>query len=108
MTIDEAQKEVDRWIHEIGKRYFSHLTNMALLTEETGELARLIARTYGDQVAKEGDLRHPDNVKQDIAEELADILWVVICLANQTGINLTEAFESTLRKKYTRDRNRFS
>lgn len=107
MEISRAQEEVDKWIQEVGKRYFSHLTNMALLTEETGELARLIARTYGDQVAKEGDLRHPDNVKQDIADELADILWVVICLANQTGIDLTTAFEDTLRKKYTRDRNRF-
>ncbi len=107
MEIAEAQEAVDRWIREVGKRYFSHLTNMALLTEETGELARLIARTYGDQVAKEGDVRHPDNVKEDIAEELADIMWVVICLANQTGIDLTTAFEASLRKKYTRDRTRF-
>lgn len=107
MEISEAQEEVDKWIREIGQRYFSHLTNMALLTEETGELARVIARTYGEQVAKEGDLRNPLNAKQDIAEELADILWVVICLANQTGIDLTEAFEATLRKKYTRDRDRF-
>lgn len=108
MEISEAQKAVDKWIDEVGKRYFSHLTNMALLTEETGELARLIARAYGDQVAKPGDLRHPESVKEDIAEELADILWVVICLANQTGINLTDAFEASLKKKYTRDKNRFA
>lgn len=108
MRISEAQEAVDLWIREVGKRYFSHLTNMALLTEETGELARLIARTYGDQIPKEGDVRHPDNVKTDIAEELADIMWVVICLANQTGIDLTQAFEDSLRKKYTRDRERFT
>lgn len=108
MTISEAQKAVDKWIQEIGKRYFSPLTNMALLTEETGELARVIARTYGDQVPKEGDLRHPENSKEDIAEELADILWVVLCLANQTGIDLTSALEASLKKKYTRDKNRFN
>lgn len=107
MTISEAQKAVDKWIQEIGKRYFSPLTNMALLTEETGELARVIARTYGDQVAKDGDLRHPGNSKEDIAEELADILWVVLCLANQTGIDLTSAFEASLKKKSTRDKDRF-
>lgn len=107
MKISEAQVAVDKWIREIGKRYFSPLTNMALLTEETGELARVIARTYGDQVAKAGDLKHPQNSKEDMAEELADILWVVICLANQTGINLTDAFEESLNKKYTRDKNRF-
>ncbi|MDE5791377.1 MAG: nucleotide pyrophosphohydrolase [Muribaculaceae bacterium] len=108
MTISEAQEAVDKWIQEVGKRYFSPLTNMALLTEETGELARVIARTYGDQVAKEGDLRHPENSKEDMAEELADILWVVLCLANQTGIDLTSALEASLKKKYTRDRNRFA
>ena len=107
MEISTAQALVDKWIQEVGKRYFSPLTNMALLTEETGELARVIARTYGDQIPKPGDLRHPDNRKEDIAEELADILWVVICLANQTGVDLTEAFEASLRKKSTRDRERF-
>ena len=107
MKISEAQEAVDRWIKEIGKRYFSPLTNMALLTEETGELARVIARTYGDQIAKEGDLRHPENSMEDIAEELADILWVVLCLANQTGIDLTSAFEASLKKKSTRDKERF-
>jgi len=108
MEISEAQKAVDKWIREVGKRYFSHLTNMAILTEETGELARVIARSYGDQIAKPGDIRHPGNEKEDIAEELADILWVVICLANQTGIDLTDAFEASLKKKYSRDRNRFA
>lgn len=101
MTIREAQNAVDDWIHTIGGRYFSELTNMALLTEETGELARVIARVYGDQVAKEGDLR------KSLKEELADVLWVLICLANQTGVNLTEAFEATLEKKRTRDKDRF-
>lgn len=106
MEISEAQKAVDKWIQEVGKKYFSHLTNMALLTEETGELARIIARTYGDQQAKPGDLQHED-AKENISEELADILWVVICLANQTEIDLTEAFQKSLEKKYTRDRHRF-
>lgn len=101
MTIREAQNAVDDWIHTVGGRYFSELTNMALLTEETGELARVIARVYGDQVAKEGDLR------KSLKEELADVLWVLICLANQTGVNLTEAFEATLEKKRTRDKDRF-
>lgn len=101
MTIREAQNAVDDWIHTVGGRYFSELTNMALLTEETGELARVIARVYGDQVAKEGDLR------KSLKEELADVLWVLICLANQTGVNLTEAFEASLEKKRTRDKDRF-
>lgn len=107
MEISEAQALVDGWIQEIGKRYFSPLTNMAILAEETGELARVMARTYGDQVAKPGDIRNPENAKEDIAEELADILWVVVCLANQTGIDLTSAFEASLRKKSIRDRDRF-
>ncbi len=101
MTIQEAQERVDRWIQDIGKGYFSHLTNMALLTEEVGELARVIARTYGEQVAKPGDLRH------NLSEELADVLWVLICLANQSNINLTEALEASLQKKTLRDRHRF-
>lgn len=92
---------VDCWIRTIGKRYFSELTNMALLTEEAGELARVIARTYGDQVAKPGDL------KKSLAEEMADVMWVLICLANQTGIDLTQAFADTLEKKQTRDKDRF-
>ena len=101
MTIEEAQMFVDTWIREIGKGYFSELTNMALLTEETGELARIIARVYGEQVAKEGDL------KKGLGEEMADIFWVLICLANQTGINLTDEFRKSLDKKTLRDFNRF-
>lgn len=101
MTVKEAQEAVDKWIRKIGGGYFSELTNMVLLTEETGELARVIARLYGDQVAKEGDLR------KGLEEELADVLWVVICLANQTGVDLTEALNKSLEKKYTRDRDRF-
>ena len=102
LTLHKAQEQVDTWIKTIGKGYFSELTNMALLTEETGELARLIARIYGDQIAKEGDL------KKNLGEEMADILWVLICLANQTGTDLTEAFRQTLRKKETRDKDRFA
>lgn len=102
MTIKEAQEMVDEWIRTIGKRYFSELTNMAILTEEVGELARVISRTYGDQVAKEGDL------SKSLGEELADVLWVVICLANQTGVDLTEAFKATIEKKTNRDRKRFA
>lgn len=101
ITIKEAQEMVDQWINTIGKRYFSELTNMALLTEEVGELARVIARTYGDQVAKSGDL------KKSLGEEMADVLWVLICLANQTGIDLSSAFVASLEKKRTRDKDRF-
>ena len=91
MTIEEAQKQVDDWIKTYGVRYFSELTNMAVLTEEVGELARIMARTYGDQSFKEGE-------KRDLSDEMADVLWVLICLANQTGINLTEAFLRILDK----------
>lgn len=101
ISIRDAQLMVDEWIRTVGGRYFSELTNMALLTEETGELARVMARVYGDQVAKEGDLR------KGLAEEMADVLWVLVCLANQTGVDLTAAFEASLEKKRTRDRNRF-
>lgn len=101
LTIKEAQQTVDRWIKSIGNGYFSELTNMALLTEEVGELARLIARIYGEQVAKEGDLR------KGIGEELADIFWVVLCLANQTGVDLSEALLASIRKKTQRDSGRF-
>ena len=101
MTIEEAQRIVDTWIKGTGKGYFSELTNMAVLTEEVGELARVISRTYGDQVAKSGDMRH------SLAEELADVMWVVICLANQTGVDLTEALAAALRKRETRDKDRF-
>ena len=101
MTIEEAQIAVDNWIRSIGGGYFSELTNMALLTEETGELARVIARIYGDQIAKEGDLR------KGLSEEMADILWVLLCLANQTGVDLTEAFQRSIEKKSLRDKDRF-
>jgi NTP pyrophosphatase (non-canonical NTP hydrolase) len=100
MTLSEAQKQVDDWIKKYGVRYFSELTNMAILTEETGEVARLIARKYGDQSFKKNES------EDDLADELADVLWVLICLANQTGVDLTEAFENNLRKKTTRDTNR--
>lgn len=105
MTIKEMQEAVDRWIGDIGHGYFSELTNMALLTEETGELARIIARVYGDQIAKPGDLTDPG---QNLAEEISDVLWVLTCIANQTGIDLQKAFDDTLKKKESRDRNRFS
>lgn len=100
MTLDQLQQNVDDWINEIGVRYFSELTNMALLTEEVGEVARIIAREYGDQSSKSEDL------KMKLEDELSDVLFVLVCLANQTGINLTEAFEKNLKKKTTRDFNR--
>ncbi|MCS6934121.1 MAG: nucleotide pyrophosphohydrolase [Chitinophagales bacterium] len=100
MTIQEAQQTVDRWIQERGVRYFNELTNMAILTEEVGEVARLIARKYGEQSFKEGDARN------ELADELADVLWVLICLANQTGVDLTEAFQRNIAKKTTRDADR--
>jgi len=99
MTIEEAQKTVDEWIKTYGVRYFSELTNMAVLTEEVGELARVMARTYGDQSFKVGE-------KDNMEEEMADVLWVLICLANQTGVNLTEAFQKTIDKKTKRDKER--
>jgi NTP pyrophosphatase (non-canonical NTP hydrolase) len=100
MTIKEAQETVDKWIRENGVRYFSELTNMAILTEEVGEVARIIARKYGDQSFKESD-----NSK-DLADEYADVLFVLICLANQTGVDLTEALEKNLAKKTERDSER--
>lgn len=100
MTIQEAQQEVDNWIKTIGVRYFSELTNMTILTEEVGELARIMARTYGDQSFKKSDL------DKNLGDEMADVLWVLICLANQTGINLTDAFEKNLEKKTNRDKDR--
>jgi NTP pyrophosphatase (non-canonical NTP hydrolase) len=99
MTLEEAQKTVDNWIKAYGVRYFSELTNMAVLTEEVGELARIMARTYGDQSFKEGE-------KHDLGDEMADVLWVLLCLANQTGVNLTEAFQKNLEKKTNRDKER--
>jgi NTP pyrophosphatase (non-canonical NTP hydrolase) len=100
MTIENAQKQVDHWIKTIGVRYFSELTNMALLTEEVGELARIIARKYGDQSYKESE------TKLDLADEMADVFFVLICLANQTGVDLSEAFTKNLEKKTSRDSNR--
>ena len=100
MTIDEAQKIVDEWINTLGVRYFNELTNMALLTEEVGELARIIARKYGEQSFKESDKQY------DLADEMADVLFVLICLANQTGVNLTEALKNNLKKKTKRDKER--
>ena len=100
MTLQEAQENVDRWIKEYGVRYFNELTNMAILTEEVGEVARIIARRYGEQSFKESD-------KQiDLADELADVLWVLICLANQTGVDLTEALQKNIDKKTSRDNRR--
>ena len=100
MTINEAQQQVDGWIKTVGVRYFSELTNMTILTEEVGELARIMARTYGDQSFKKTDL------DKNLADEMADVLWVLICLANQTGVNLTEAFEKNIEKKTKRDAER--
>lgn len=100
MTIEEAQKQVDQWINTTGVRYFNEITNMAMLTEEVGEVARIIARRYGEQSEKESDK------DKNLADELADVMWVVICLANQTGVDLTEAFRKNLEKKNTRDKDR--
>lgn len=100
MTLRNAQDTVDDWIKTIGVRYFGELTNMAILTEEVGELARIIARRYGEQSEKESDKN------RDLGDEMADVLWVLICLANQTGIDLTEAFAKNLEKKNTRDATR--
>lgn len=100
MTIEEAQKTVDEWIRTVGVRYFNELTNMAMLTEEVGEVARIIARRYGEQSEKESDKN------KDLGDEMADVLFVLICLANQTGINLTEALQKNLDKKTKRDATR--
>lgn len=100
MTLQQAQAQVDAWIKEYGVRYFSELTNMTILTEEVGELARIMARTYGDQSFKQSDL------DKNLGDEMADVLWVLICLANQTGVDLTEAFEKNMAKKTARDKDR--
>ena len=99
ITIHEAQEMVDNWIKTYGVRYFSELTNMAILTEEVGELARIMARKYGDQSFKEGE-------NHNLGDEMADILWLLMCLANQTGIDLTEALKKNIEKKTSRDKNR--
>lgn len=100
MTINELQQRVDEWINTTGVRYFSPLTNMAILTEEVGEVARIMSRRYGDQSEK------PSDQGRDLGDELADVIWVVTCLANQTGVNLTEALERNFEKKSTRDATR--
>ena len=99
MTIKEAQNNVDSWINEYGVRYFSELTNMTVLTEEVGELARVMARKYGDQSFKEGE-------KDNMGEEIADIFWVLCCIANQTGLDITEEFKKSIEKKTQRDKDR--
>jgi NTP pyrophosphatase (non-canonical NTP hydrolase) len=99
-SLEEVQAQVDEWIRTVGVRYFSELTNMAVLTEEVGELARLMARQYGDQSFKAGE------EGKDLGDEMADVLWVLVCLANQTGVNLTEAFERNMAKKTQRDQDR--
>jgi NTP pyrophosphatase (non-canonical NTP hydrolase) len=100
MTIKEAQIKVDNWIKKYGVRYFDEMTNMALLVEEVGEVARIMARTYGEQSAK------PSDMSKKLSEELADVLWVLMCIANQTGVDLTKAFEETIEKKTQRDNMR--
>ncbi len=100
MTIEEAQEQVDQWIKTVGVRYFSELTNMTILTEEVGELARIMARKYGEQSYKESDQ------DKDLGDELADVLWVLICLANQTGVDLTAALKKNFEKKNVRDADR--
>ena len=100
MTIHQAQQQVDGWIKTVGVRYFSELTNMAILTEEVGELARIMARTYGDQSFKKSDM------DKNLADEMADVLWVLICLANQTGVDLTDALQKNFEKKNIRDTER--
>lgn len=106
MTIEEAQARVDAWIKEYGVRYFSELTNMAVLTEEVGELARVISRRYGEQSWKASDPRAADNGAQALEEEMADVMWVLLCLANQTGVDLGKALQKTFEKKTNRDKER--
>lgn len=100
MTIQEAQESIDKWVNTTGVRYFSELTNMAILTEEVGEVARLMARQYGDQSFKESDKN------KELADELADVMWVLLCIANQTGIDMTTALEKNFDKKSIRDADR--
>lgn len=100
MTIEQAQQQVDEWIKTVGVRYFNELTNLGILMEEVGELSRLMVRTYGEQSFKESDKN------KELADEMADVLWVLICLANQTGVNLTEALQKNFDKKNIRDKER--
>lgn len=101
LTLSAAQKEVDRWIQDIGKGYFSELTNLGVLMEEVGELSRIMVRRYGDQKSKQSDLN------RNLSEEMADVLWVLMALANQTGVDLTVAFRESMEKKTIRDKGRF-
>lgn len=101
ISLKELQETIDKWIHDIGGGYFNELTNMTILTEEIGELARVISRKYGDQKAKDGE-------ELNLADEMADILWVLVCLANQTGVDMTDAFRKNIEKKTKRDKDRFS
>jgi NTP pyrophosphatase (non-canonical NTP hydrolase) len=100
ITLNEAQQQVDQWIKTVGVRYFNELTNLGILVEEVGELSRLMVRTYGEQSFKESDKN------KNMADEMADVLWVLICLANQTGVNLTEALQKNFEKKNIRDADR--
>ena len=100
MTIQEAQAKVDQWIKAVGVRYFNELTNLGILMEEVGELSRIMVRKYGEQSFKESD------INQDVSDEMADVLWVLICLANQTGVDLTQALQKNFDKKNTRDKDR--
>lgn len=100
LTINQLQENVDKWIQTIGVRYFSELTNLAILTEEVGELARIMARKYGDQSFKQNES------DENLADEMADVLWVLVCLANQTGVNLTDAIQKNIKKKSNRDKTR--
>ncbi|MEO0066567.1 MAG: hypothetical protein RI983_1893 [Bacteroidota bacterium] len=100
MTIEAAQQQVDQWIKTVGVRYFNELTNLGILMEEVGELSRIMVRKYGEQSFKDSDKPH------ELADEMADVLWVLLCLANQTGVNLTEALEKNLEKKTLRDKDR--
>lgn len=106
MTIREAQEAVDQWIKTYGVRYFSELTNMAVLTEEVGELARVISRRYGEQSWKADDPRREDNGQKALGDEMSDVLWVLLCLANQTGVDLTEELQKSIEKKTKRDKER--
>ena len=106
MTIKEAQISVDQWIKTYGVRYFSELTNMAVLTEEVGELARVVSRRYGEQSWKDNDPRSLDNGREALGEEMADVLWVLLCIANQTGVDLTTELQKSIEKKTKRDEKR--
>lgn len=103
-TLQEIQTQVDDWVQDIGVRYFNEMTNLGQLMEEVGEIARLMTRTYGEQSFKKG--KKPENVKQELADEISDVMFVLVCIANQTGIDLTQAFKKNMDKKNTRDKNR--